>query len=197
VFDKILDMTLSWQESNLSTIAEYFVKGEVVVLPTDTLYGLVAKVDDYLAVKKVYEIKKRNLEKKCIVLISSLEDLELFGIILTNSLRERLADYWPGKFSIELPCTTNDMKYLRCGTDSLSFRWPNDELLCELLKKTGPLIAPSANPEGLEPALNVIEAEKYFGDQVGLYVDGGTKQGSPSTLISLLDDQLKVLRGTL
>src|SRR5204863_149383 len=64
-------------------------------------------------------------------------------------------------------------EYLHRGTNTLALRLPKDESLQNLLKKTGPLIAPSANVEGLPPAKNITDAKKYFGDGVDLYIDGG------------------------
>lgn len=187
--------TLAWNEENLHQISEHLIKGGVAVIPTDTIYGLVAKAGDEKAVGCVYELKSRNPEKKCIVLISSLKDLELFGVVLTEKQNETLKLYWPGKFSVELACSSEKFSYLLRGTDSLSFRYPDDKVLCDLLAKTGPLIAPSANPEGLEPATNAEEANSYFGQSKALLVDGGQRNSTPSTLISLLSDSIVVLRG--
>jgi len=65
---------------------------------------------------------------------------------------------------------------------------PKDPALQHLLAESGPLIAPSANPEGEPPAATIEDARNYFGDQVDLYLDGGTREGSPSTLMSM-DEQ--------
>ncbi len=128
------------------------------------------------------------------MLIGGVEDLDLFDIDLEPDKKESLSNYWPGKVSIELPCRSDKHEHLLRGTQSLSFRFPNDLLLCELLKKTGPLIAPSANPEGLEPAKNIDMAVGYFGSGEVIYVDAGEKISSPSKLISLLGNTPEVLR---
>lgn len=93
-----------------------------------------------------------------------------------------------------LPCKSTKFQYLHRGTKSLAFRLPKKKPLRELLEKTGPLVAPSANPQGLEPAKNITEAKKYFGDMVDVYVAGGKLEGKPSKLISLLEKKPKILR---
>lgn len=71
---------------------------------------------------------------------------------------------------------------------------PDDKKLLALIRKTGPLVAPSANPEGLSPAKNIVEARKYFGENVPVYIDGGRKIGKASTLVSLTGDTPIILR---
>ena len=158
------------------------------MIPTDTVYGLVASALLPLAVEKLYTLKNRAHEKPCIVLISSLEDLSLFDISLSQKLQSVLSQYWPGPVSIALPCTSEKLAYLRRGKESLAFRLPKNETLVQLLKESGPLAAPSANPEGLPPATTVGEARGYFGDSVDFYIDGGTLGGPPSKLISIDKD---------
>lgn len=84
--------------------------------------------------------------------------------------------------------------YLHRGIKSLAFRLPKNKNLLKLLKQTGPLIAPSANPEGLPTPETLNQAIAYFGEQVKFYVDGGTLTSQPSTLIKLENDQVVVLR---
>ncbi len=186
---------VEWKESLVEEVAEYLLGGGVAVLPTDTIYGLVAVAKDKSAMEKVYSLKSRNPEKKCILLIGDMEDLNLFDIELNPEQKENLEKYWPGKVSVELPCRTKKYDYLMRGTESLSFRFPDDELLCKLLKESGPLIAPSANPEGLEPARDIDMAIGYFGNDEVIYIDAGEKISSPSKLISLLGNTVEVLRG--
>ncbi len=167
------------------------------MLPTDTLYGLVAIARDEDAFQRVYKVRKRDPKKKCIILIGDIDDLKQFEVKLTSKQEQFLDGVWPGPVSVELPCTSEKMSYLRQGTNSLSFRLPKDDLLTGLLKMTDPLIAPSANPEGLEPAKNIGEASNYFGNEEILYVDGGEKISAPSTLVSLLSETPEIIRGSL
>ena len=124
--------------------------------------------------------------------------MEKFGINLKEDQAKFLKKIWPGKVSVILPCKNKEFKYLHRGTNSLAFRFPAKKSLLEILKKTGPLVAPSANPEGLKPAENITEAKKYFGDKVDFYLAGGSLKSEPSTLIEISKDgEVGVLRGIL
>jgi len=169
--------------------------GGVAVMPTDTLYGIVGKAKDQSVVERIYKIRKRNPEKPCIILISDISQLENFSITLTDLQKDAVQKIWPGQTSIILDCEEEKFSYLHRGTKTLAFRLPREPGLHKLLEATGPLIAPSANLEGLPPAQNIAEAKKYFVDLVDLYVDGGTIEGKASKVIKLSKDgSIDVLR---
>ena len=170
--------------TNTKNAIKILKKDGVGVMPTDTLYGLVGSAFSKKAIKRIYKIKGRDGNKKLIHLISSVKDLEKFGITVDAKTKNILSHFWPGKVSIII--------------QGESFRLPNKKSLIEILKKTGPLVAPSANPQGLMPAKNIQEAKEYFGDNVDFYVSGGTLKGKPSTLIKISkDNRIEVLRGTI
>lgn len=170
-------------------------KGGLAVIPTDTIYGVVALAHDRKAVERLYVLRRKTPEKPFIVLISSITELSGFGTKPTPAVSRFLENVWPGKVSVVLPCTAKKFSYLHLGTETLAFRLPKSTKLQALLKKTGPLVAPSANPEGAKPAETIGEAKKYFGDAVDVYVGTGKKMtGKPSTLVSCLRDKPVVLR---
>lgn len=160
---------------------EVLKNGGVGIIPTDTIYGLVGRADLPDTVTRISQLKNRSDGKGFIVLISSIADLDLFGIKLSTEVSEFLNKYWPGKVSVVMSPT-------------LSFRLPDKKDLIEVLKQTGPLVAPSANLEGEPPAKNIDEARKYFGDKVDFYEDGGTLDSLPSTLVRIKDNKIEVLR---
>src|SRR5205814_332255 len=99
---------------------------------------------------------------------------------------------WPNTVSVVLPCVDEKFKYLHRGKKSLAFRMPKNKSLLEILKQTGPLVAPSANFEGEKFAENIEEAKKYFGENVfyseaasSVYKDNGEIKSKSSTLIKL------------
>jgi len=145
------------------------------------------------AVSRIYAIKKRNPIKPLIILIASYEDLKIFGIDLSEKQREILEKFLPGPTSVILPCKRNDFEYLHRGTNTLAFRFPKKENLLALIKQTGPLVAPSANPEGSPPATTISEAKKYFDDLIDFYSDEGILNGSASTLISLDEEGIETV----
>ncbi|MFH1657451.1 MAG: L-threonylcarbamoyladenylate synthase [bacterium] len=166
-------------------LIELIKEGGVGVLGTDTIYGLVGSALLPATVERIYKIKERDTNKPLIILISSLADLKLFKVKADKKL---LAQYWPGKVSIILPCPYKRFAYLHRGTNALAFRLPAKENLVRLLKKTGPLVAPSANPEGLEPAKTIKQAKEYFDDSIDFYLDEGKLTSLPSTLIAFSEN---------
>lgn len=169
-------------------------QGAVGVLPTDTIYGLVARAEDSVAVARLYALRKRTPAKPCIVLIATLADLSLFSIKPTKRVRDILARVWPGSVSVILPCIQKKFTYLHRGTKTLAIRLPKSASLRALIAASGPLIAPSANPEGLSPALTIAAARNYFGTDVDFYVDGGKKVSAPSSLIGLVGGDIIIHR---
>lgn len=183
---------MNWSDSNLVKTLQ---KGGVVVMPTDTIYGVCARALDENAVENVYNVRQRAPEKPCIILISSERELKNFSIELSSEQEKEIGGYWPGPVSIIFDCPLEKFAYLHRGTNSLAFRIPEPEDLRALLTLSGPLVAPSANIEGQPPSKNIDEAKKYFGDLVGYYADGGYVNGNPSRVIKLhKDGTVSILR---
>ncbi len=164
--------------------------GGVGVLPTDTLYGLVAKASDEAAVKRLYNLKSRE-QKPGTLIAANIDQLVELG--LKRRYLQAVERYWPGAVSVVIP-TGPVLNHLHQGKYSLAVRIPDDKELQSLLAKTGPLLTSSANQPGEAPAKNITEARNYFGDKVDFYVDGGTLEGEPSTVIRVVDDAVEVLR---
>ena len=179
----------NYQAPELLTILQ---QGGIGVLPTDTIYGLVTSALNPEAVGRLYRLKARDTAKPSIILIGDIKQLDLFGI--SEADKRKAGRYWPGPISLVLACHDKAFSYLHHGTNSLAFRLPDNQQLWELLERSGPLVAPSANPQSKKPAQTIAEAQHYFGDKVDFYVDGGKLSGKPSKLISLLNKTPKILR---
>ena len=188
-------------DKKLNKIVDILKNDGIGVMPTDTLYGVVGSAFSVNAVKKIYNIKGRDDKKAFIILIDSISTLKKFGFEIDDNLKRTLKKFWPGKVSIILSLPKDNLEkfnYLHRGEDSLAFRFPNKESLINILRRTGPLVAPSANTEGKEPALNVAEAKEYFGDKVDFYLAEGMLKSKPSALIKINEDgKIEVLRGTI
>lgn len=163
-------------------------QGKVGVMPTDTIYGIVGSALNPRTVQDIYLIRDRDSSKPMIILISSLENLKKFNILLSPQQKEYLQKIWPNPISVILPCSDQAFSYLHRNKNSLAFRLPKDESLLDVLKETGPLVAPSANPEKQKPAETIEEAKKYFGDKMAFYLDGGKIQSIASTVLQLYED---------
>ena len=161
-------------------IIKILKNGGIGVLPTDTIYGLVGSALNKKTIKRIYELRQRNPRKPFIILIGSLNDLKLFKIKLDEYSKKVLDGIWPGKVSVVL--------------SGLAFRLPKNLWLRKLLNQTGPLVAPSANPERMPPAKTIKEAKKYFGDKIDFYINKGKLDSLPSTLIQIKNKNLFILR---
>lgn len=170
--------------------------GGLVVLPTDTLYGLCASAFNKKAIEKIYKIKERDKSKPLITLIHSLKDLKQFGVKVNEEQAKFLEKIWPGKVTVEFSHSLKKFSIIRAGHDYSGFRMigNNNKNLFNLIKKVGPIVAPSANKESFTPAETIKEAKMYFGDEVDLYLNGGKRTGAPSTLVRVSKDNIEILR---
>lgn len=181
-----------WDDPKLIKIIK---DGELAVMPTDTIYGIVGNALDKDVVNKIYNTRKRSPSKPCIILVGDIKELKKFSIILTVKQKDVLKKYWPGPVSIILDCLDDRFAYLHRGTMTLAFRIPKIKELQKFLLKSGPVIAPSANTEGESPSKNIQDAKKYFEDNVQYYVDNGDIVGKSSTVIKLdKDGSIKIIR---
>lgn len=169
-------------------------KGGIGIIPTDTIYGIVGSALNKKTVERIYRLRKRNLKKPMIILIGDIKDLKKFDISLNASGNLLMAKPWPPKTSIIFSCPSPKYKYLHRGARSLAFRLPKPKKLRDFLKKTGPLVAPSANLEGEPPSKTIKDAQKYFGNKVDFYVDVGRKFSPPSRVLRITGSQLEILR---
>lgn len=177
--------------------AEKILKNDgVVILPTDTLYGIIGSALSKKAVRRIYEIKGRDGFKPLIVLINSYKDLEIFGIKLKKDQLDSLNKIWPGKVSVEFCYKNKKFSYIRGNQDYNAFRMVGikNKNLFNLINNVGPLVAPSANLQGLSPSETIKDAKKYFNKMVDLYIDGGKRKISPSTLVKLNGENFEILR---
>lgn len=179
---------------DIQTATEILTREGIGILATDTLYGIVGSALYPEVVERIYNVKKRNNAKPLIVLIAKIEDIEQFSIILSEKLITDLNNYWPGPYSILLPVTSDKFEYLHRGTNKIAFRLPNKPNLIKTLIKTGPLVAPSANIEGIPPAKTIQEAQNYFGDKVDFYIDEGSIENKASTILSFNGNKIIIER---
>lgn len=177
--------------SRLSTILQH---GGIAVIPTDTIYGIVANALDRKAVRRLFALRRKIPRKPFVVLIDAISRLKEFGVTLDTKQKKFLSCIWPGKVSVIFPCEKSKFSYLHLGTNTLAFRLPKGKRLNALLRKVGPLVAPSANPEGKKPAETIAQAKNYFGVRIDAYVNAGRISGEPSTVVSLVGLSPKVLR---
>lgn len=154
-------------ESDFVMITEALQAGGIAVVRTDTIYGVIALASNERAVEKVYAAKHRSPEKQCIVLIADPQDVPVYAEHLDTYGRQAELPT-----SVIVPATTEPSWLLR-GGNTIAYRVVRDPFLKRVVEEVGPVIAPSANPEGETPAASIEEARRYFGDTVDVYIDGG------------------------
>ncbi|MFB4306306.1 L-threonylcarbamoyladenylate synthase [Actinomadura sp. GTD37] len=170
-------------------------RGELIVLPTDTVYGVGADAFTPPAVTALLDAKGRGREMPPPVLVGSVraatalvEDLGTYG-------QDLIDEFWPGALTLVCRANPNLMWDLGETKGTVAVRMPMHELAVELLKETGPLAVSSANLSGQQAARNVDEAEKMLGDTVAVYLDGGVSgHADPSTIIDLTGPVPRLLR---
>lgn len=164
--------------------------GEIAVIPTDTVYGVVARAADSEAVERLYRLKHREAKPGTLV-AASIDQLVDLG--LKRRYLKAVEQFWPGAVSVVTPVDP-ELEFIHQGVGSLAVRIPDDPWLQSILQQTGPLVTSSANQPGEQPATTIEAAKAYFGDDVSWYEDGGVVEREPSTVIQVIDDAIEVLR---
>lgn len=159
--------------------------GAIGVIPTDTVYGLVACAESEQAIERLYAIKQRKRQPGTTI-GASVEQLAKLGF---PSAALAIAEpHWPNALSVEMPADSIP-KYLSTDQSVMAARIPDRADLVELLTAVGPLMTTSANAPGEPTSTTIHMAEEYFGDAVDFYVDGGDLSGHPpSTIIGIKPD---------
>jgi L-threonylcarbamoyladenylate synthase len=178
----------TWDEAGRRLAA-----GEIGVLPSDTLYGLMASALKPAVVERIYDLRQRDRDKALIVLLGDVADLTRFQVKVPERAQELFGKVWPGPVSVIVPVPSPEWHHVHRGLDSIAFRVPAKPELRRLLREVGPLVAPSANLAGEEPSWSVEDAYRYFGESV-FYVDEGRLEGSSSALVDARFDPPKILR---
>jgi tRNA threonylcarbamoyl adenosine modification protein (Sua5/YciO/YrdC/YwlC family) len=169
--------------------------GDLVVMPTDTVYGIAADAFSPIAVNLLLAAKGRGRDMPVPVLVGSWRTLEGLVDELGPIARQLVETFWPGPLTIVVrsaPSLAWDLGETR-GT--VAVRMPLQPVALEILTQTGPLAVSSANRSGMPPAVDAQDAERQLGGSVRVYLDGGPAGDPvPSTIVDLTGDRARVLR---
>jgi L-threonylcarbamoyladenylate synthase len=169
--------------------------GDLVVMPTDTVYGLAADAFKADAVQRLLDAKGRGRDMPPPVLISVVESLDALATDIPDNGRKLCEEFWPGPLTVICHAQTSLMWDLGETQGTVALRVPDHENTRELLSRTGPLAVSSANKSGQPAALDVYDAEEQLGESVAVYLDGGEATGGqPSTIVDLTGDIPRVVR---
>ncbi|MGA2280394.1 MAG: L-threonylcarbamoyladenylate synthase [Verrucomicrobiota bacterium] len=170
--------------------------GEVVALPTETVYGLAANALDEKAVAKIFQIKDRPANNPIIIHIASVEMAKRCVTAWPDPAEKLARAFWPGPLTLVLPCAKEIPGMVTAGGKTVGVRWPGHPFIQAVIRECGfPLAAPSANLSGRVSPTNAEHVRKQLGDKISLIVDGGQSQvGIESTVLDLTGSPPQVLR---
>ena len=169
--------------------------GDLIVIPTDTVYGIGTRPDDHDATARVFEAKQRPPELELPVLVPGLAVAERVGV-LDGPARRVAEAFWPGPLTIVVPRTAaSELWELGGDPGTIGLRWPRHLLAMAVLGRTGPLAVTSANRSGTPPVPTCDDLWATFGDAVAVYLcEEAPLTETPSTVVDLAHGELRILR---
>lgn len=169
--------------------------GRLVVLPTDTVYGIGADAFSSTAVRALLAAKDRGPDMPVGVLVGSWSTIDGLVLSVPRPARLLIEAFWPGDVSIVLPHAPSLSWDLGQSNGTVMVRMPLHPVAIELLREVGPMAVSSANRSGLKPGATIEAAQEQLGESVAIYLDGGPSGDPvPSTIVDLSGDDPVVLR---
>ena len=171
-------------------------RGEVIVFPTETLYGLGADALSDTAVEKVFQLKGRDPNNPIPVLIDGRNMLGTLVADIPLLAEALIARFWPGPLTLVLAARKDIPRPLLNSNGGIGVRLSSQPIATQIVKALGhPLTATSANPSGEAPARTLQEAKQYFSGQIDVFVDGGELTSrTGSTVVEISADKVKIIR---
>ncbi|MFN8482618.1 MAG: L-threonylcarbamoyladenylate synthase [Anaerolineae bacterium] len=169
---------------------------DLIVVPTDTVYGVAAHGLREAAVAKLYDAKLRPRGKAIPLLLADPGDVDAVGVNIGALARRLMARYWPGAMTVVIPARPGLPPSLTAGGATVAVRIPDCDVTRALIRGLGvPLAATSANLSGVEPAVTAFDAAAMLGDAVALILDNGRSPGgAASTVVDATVSPPRVLR---
>ena len=194
--EKLLNLKNSTDYQKLRYPAGIIKNGGIVVFPTETVYGIGTNGLDKDAVKRLYNIKKRPLNKPISLLVSDFEMIEKVVKDISELEYKIMKKFFPGPLTIILNKKDIVPDIVTSGGSTVGIRMPEEEITRKLIEYAGvPIAAPSANISGKASGIDLQEIVKEFGDKVNYYIDGGkSKIGIGSTIVKVENNSIKILR---
>lgn len=168
-------------------------EGEVVVYPTDTLYGLGADIFNDSAVRKVFNLKNRPFNDPLSIAVSSIDEIEKIAF-LDDRTRCIAEVFLPGRLTLVLKKKKIVSDIITGGFEKIAVRIPKNKIALKLLSDFGPITSTSANIHGKQTPTVINDIYMQFKDKVKVYLDDGLLEGKPSTIVDTTSEEIKVLR---
>lgn len=179
---------------DVAAAARAIKRGEIVGIPTDTVYGLAADPYDEAALDRLYDIKGREEGKPIAILVADLDQGLMLGAMSDRAL-DLAETHWPGALTLVVPRLDTAPTWLGdTRRRTIALRCPDHPVALDLLRLTGPLAVTSANRSSESPVNSADDARRVFADEVLTYLPGDAGGGAPSTLVDLTQPSERVLR---
>jgi len=183
------------REAAVEAAALAVQQGELIVLPTDTVYGVGADAFDPVAVRGLLAAKGRGRNMPPPVLVSSATTLDALAVRVPGYARALVEEFWPGPLTLVCHQQSSLQWDLGDTRGTVAVRMPDDEVALAILERTGPLAVSSANKTGMPAATDADQAIEMLGEDVDVVVDGGPSAGGEaSTIVDVTGSQGRVLR---
>jgi tRNA threonylcarbamoyl adenosine modification protein (Sua5/YciO/YrdC/YwlC family) len=183
------------REAGIAAAALAVQRGQLVVLPTDTVYGIGADAFSPAAVKRLLAAKGRGRDMPPPVLVSAATTLDALAVGVPSYARALVAELWPGPLTLVCRQQSSLQWDLGDTRGTVAVRMPDHDVALELLSRTGPLAVSSANKTGLPAATDADAAESMLGDAIEVLLDAGASPGEqPSTIVDVTGETGRVLR---
>ncbi len=180
---------------DIERIVREIKAGNLVITPTDTVYGILTDALNASAVEKVYQAKKRSYNKPLLLLVSDLKMLEDYSAGLTRLERELVQKYMPGPLTMLLPRDGRIPDEVVNGGLRVGMRIPDQEQLQEVIAKVGhPLVSTSANISEQTTATRLDELEPELLEKIAYMEDAGEIKAKPSTIVAVENGKIRILR---
>jgi len=180
-------------KSDISKAISALKNGQVIVYPTDTLYGLGADIYNDIAVRKVFEIKKRPFNDPLSVAVSNIDELKNIAFI-DDKAKSLIVKFLPGKLTLILKKKNVVSDLITGGLDKVAVRIPDNKIALELLSEFGPLTATSANIHGLKTPGIINDISMQFKGDVAVYLDNGKLEDQASTIVDMTGEKVRIIR---
>ena len=191
-----LDFTNHIDYDKLHEASHSLVNGNLVVFPTDTVYGVGCNPFIDESISKLFHAKNRDFNKPINVLISDLKMLELLAVNISNAEYKLMEAFWPGPLTIILKKNSNISNKLTSGLDTIGVRMPENKIALTLIEEANiPIATSSANLSSTGSATNLNEISHFFEDTTSFLIDGGPSPiGIASTIVRMDNNNVNILR---
>ena len=169
--------------------------GKLVIMPTDTIYGIIGDATNEDVINKVYEVKERPHDKPLLILVSNLSMLHELVTEIPKETEKIINKFWPGPLTILFKKSSKVSDALTANSALVAIRMPNDKRLLNIMNHLNrPLISTSANISSYDAITNPNQLEEKMKEKIDLIVDEGTVNNEASTLITIVNGKIEILR---